>query len=415
MTSFSSRSSYLASSSSSSSSSMTTSIASRHVGVTRAGSVYGGAGGSGTRISQAFLSSSAPTGGVAATWKFANAVDVSDNKKVSMQNLNDCLASYLEKVRSLERANSELEMKIRRFLESKAKPEGHDCSAFKAVIADLQDQFLVATQGNAAIILAIDNAKLATDDFRVKYENELSVRQSVEADIAGLRRVLDELSLARNDLEIQLESLKEELIMLKRNHDDDLLALRSQVGGQVSVEVDAAPQQDLASIMAGIREHYENVATKNRRDLDNWFQAKTAELNKEVALSSETLRTSKSEITEVRQTVQMLEIKLQAQISKKAALEATLAESSSRYGGVLSGRQRRVEALEEQLVRLREDLEQQRTMYVELLDIKTRLELEIAEYRRLLDRDAKSITTTKVVTIVQEVDESGNVLTTTAS
>ncbi|XP_059005424.1 keratin, type I cytoskeletal 16 [Mustela lutreola] len=310
---------------------------------------------------------------------------LSGNEKVTMQNLNDRLASYLDKVRALEEANTELEVKIRDWYQRQRPSEAKDYSPYFKTIEDLRNKIIAATIENAQPILQIDNARLAADDFRTKYEHELTLRQSVEADINGLRRVLDELTLARTDLEMQIEGLKEELAYLKKNHEEEMLALRGQTGGDVSVEMDAAPSVDLSRILNEMRDQYEQMAEKNRRDAEAWFLSKTEELNKEVASNSELVQSGRSEVTELRRVLQGLEIELQSQLSMKASLEGSLEETKGRYCMQLSQIQGLIGSVEEQLAQLRCEMEQQSQEYQVLLDVKTRLEQEIATYRRLLE------------------------------
>ncbi|XP_004434924.2 PREDICTED: keratin, type I cytoskeletal 16 [Ceratotherium simum simum] len=310
---------------------------------------------------------------------------ISGNEKITMQNLNDRLASYLDKVRALEEANAELEVKIRDWYLKQRPTEPKDYSPYFRTIEDLRNKIITATIENAQPILQIDNARLAADDFRTKYEHELALRQSVEADINGLRRVLDELTLARTDLEMQIESLKEELAYLRKNHQDEMNALRGQTGGDVNVEMDAAPSVDLSRILNEMRDQYEQIAEKNRRDAEAWFLRKTEELNKEVASNSELVQTSRSEVTELRRVLQGLEIELQSQLSLKASLENSLEETKGRYCMQLAQIQGLISSVEEQLAQLRCEMEQQSQEYQILLDVKTRLEQEIATYRRLLE------------------------------
>ncbi|XP_028314432.1 keratin 98 [Gouania willdenowi] len=364
-------------------------------------SVYGGAGGHGTRIS-----SSQNYGSSYGGLNLSDGLDlhVSANEKATMQNLNDRLASYLEKVRTLEKENDRLEKQIRDWYQSRTVV-CHDYTSYFAIIEDLKDKICVASRLNAKTVLDIDNAKLAADDFKVKYENELSMRMAVEADIAGLRKLLDDINLSRMDLESQYESLKDELIMLKKNHEEEMDLLRSQMGGQVNVAVDASPSPDLNQVMSEIREHYEATIAKNRRELDSWYQNKVVAVEQEVKTNTEILVSSRTEIKELKSTLQRLQIELQSHLSMKASLEGTLAETQARYGAQLANLQATVTNLEAQLSQLHANIASNKQEYDMLLDLKTRLEMEIAEYRRLLDGEDESSkqVVTKVITVVETV------------
>ncbi|XP_054848449.1 keratin, type I cytoskeletal 24-like [Eublepharis macularius] len=355
-------------------------------------SVAGGGYGAGYRSSSALALGGGFGGG--------ESVLLAGAEKETMQNLNNRLANYLEKVRSLEEANTELERKIRNWYEKNgpgAPGVTRDYSKYHHIIEDLRNQIVNVTTENANVVLQIDNARLAADDFRLKFENELFLRQSVEADINGLRRVLDDLTMNRSDLETQLESLSEELAYLKKNHEEEINLLKSSCTGDVTVEMNAAPGIDLTKLLNDMRAQYEDLAEQNRREAEEQFNKMSQPLQQQIYDDAGAVNSARNELIELKRSFQALEIELQSLLAKKASLEGTLSETEGNYSTQLAQLQHQVSGLEEQLQQIRAETECQNSEYQQLLGIKTRLEMEIETYRRLLDGESfRSAYETKV-------------------
>ncbi|XP_043858908.1 keratin, type I cytoskeletal 24-like [Dromiciops gliroides] len=356
------------------------------------GSGSGSGAGFGGGASGGFYSYGGGVGGGAGGGGFGGSDGglLSGSEKQTMQNLNDRLASYLDKVRALEEANTDLEIKIKEWYDkfgpgARDSGAGKDYSHYYSVIEDLRNQIVAATIENARIVLQIDNARLAADDFRLKYENELYLRQSVETDTNGLRKVLDDLTMARSDLEMQIESLTEELAYLKKNHEEEMKSMQGSSGGDVTVEMNAAPGTDLTKLLNDMRAQYEDLAEQNRREAEEQFNKQSASLQAQISTDAGAANSAKTEITELKRTLQGLEIELQSQLAMKSSLEGTLADTEADYVAQLSQLQTQISSLEQQICEIRGEMECQNAEYEQLLNIKTRLEMEIETYRRLLD------------------------------
>ncbi|XP_072238642.1 keratin, type I cytoskeletal 18-like [Leuresthes tenuis] len=370
----------------------------------RAASIYGGAGGQGTRISSTSVSSlrsGAPIASSSSSFKLSSGMGggmgsgfggaggagagILGNEKGAMQNLNDRLANYLDTVRNLEQANKELEIKIREAME-KGGADMRDYSKYEPIIEDLRKQIFDKIVDNASFVLQIDNARLAADDFKVKFENEMAIRQSVEGDIAGLKKVIDDTNMSRMNIESETEAVKEELLFLKKNHENEVMELRNQISQSgVQVDVDAPKGQDLAQIMQDMRGNYEKIAVKNAEDLKRWHENQIADVQVQVSQNTEALQGVQMEKSDRSRQIQTLEIELASQQSLKASLEDTLRNTELHNNMEMEKYNNLIVRLEEELSNLRANIQHQTQEYEALLNMKMKLEAEISTYKTLLD------------------------------
>ncbi|NWZ26810.1 K1C14 protein, partial [Asarcornis scutulata] len=161
--------------------------------------------------------------------------------------------------------------------------------------------------------------------------------------------------------------------------------LRKQSTGDVSVEVNACPGPDLRQILEDLRCQYETLIARNRKEVEDWYECKIEEVNREVITSGQEVETCNNQVTELRRQLQALEIDLQAQLSQRNNLESSLAETECQYNTLLGELQNQITCVEQQLAEIRAEIECQNQEYKTLLDVKCRLEQEIQTYRCLLE------------------------------
>ncbi|XP_036124042.1 keratin, type I cytoskeletal 26 [Molossus molossus] len=348
-------------------------------GVSPGGGFYSGGGGLGSGICAGFLGNEHGL--------------LSGNEKVTMQNLNDRLASYLDHVRALEEANTDLEQKIKGWYEKygpgSCQQLDHDYSRYSSIIEDLKRQIISVSTCNTSIVLRNDSARLTADDFRLKYENELALHQSIEADINGLCRVMDDLTLCTTNLEIQWETLSEKLTYLKNNHKEEMEVLQWAAGGNVNVEMNAVPGVDLTVLLNNMRAEYEDLAKQNHKEAEAWFNEKSAMLQQQISDDAGAATVARNELMELKRGLQTLEIELQSLMATKHSYSCSLAETEGYYCRQLQQIQDQIGAMEEQLQQIRKETEGQKLEYEQLLDIKILLEKEIETYFTLIDGEGR--------------------------
>ncbi|XP_040214145.1 keratin, type I cytoskeletal 18-like isoform X2 [Rana temporaria] len=308
-----------------------------------------------------------------------------NNHQEAMQGLNERLAGYLQRVRGLEEENRKLQEEIDERSAQKSSV-ARDWDTYQAPLHQLRKQVEDLNMDNAKLLLQIDNARLAADDFKVKLEAEQAICDGVQKDTQGLRKMIDDTNFQRMKLEAEVEALREELAHLTRDHKEEVAALQALIANNdVKVEVDAPKKGDLNDSIAQIRSQYEKMAEQNRLEAENAYKTKFDALSQEANSNTKALEQAKNEVADLRRQLQALEMEHQTLQKTVDSLDHVLKDTEDHYASQLMELNRMLARLQDELAACRSDIERQVRDYDALLNLKSKLENEIHDYRTLLE------------------------------
>lgn len=363
-------------------------------------------------------------------------------EKHELQNLNNRLAAYIDRVKYLEAENSKLTQELHSSEEVTTREVSNVKVLFESELEDLRNALDREAKQKSRLELENRRKTLEIEELKTKLDkalkelkeatpyvarfNELNSKYGQtlidnknlkdankkltkeltieKKNVKDVQKTLEEEILQRVTAENKLQSLKENFKFKEEVHKQQLNDTRTSRRTEVITEVDGRLTKEyedkLQSELQTLRQQAEEDVKRNKKEISDLFDSKFQNLENELQrkkkameAAQEDINVANSRVAELTQQINDLLSSNNDYLRKITELERLKELQRTKYIADIQG-------LDQQLTAMQDDMSQKVQEYQDLMDIKVALDMEISAYRKLLESEERRLSITPNSSVV---------------